>query len=1853
MNVLHRIALFFLFSPFFAFAQQVKLPEPLRAPQRTLTCGQAAAQQQLWQQHPERAARQAELDDRWYQMASGSSNSAAKGAPAYTLPVVFHIIHNNGPENLSDLQILAALDQVNDAFAHAGYFSVEGEDTGIRFCLARRTPDGAATTGITHTQSALTNFTMETQDLALKNLIRWDPTRYINIWVVAGINSASSGPGVAGYAYFPSSHGEAEDGIVCEASFLGADPAGNSVLVHELGHYLGLYHTFQGGCPNADCLLDGDRVCDTAPDQAQHSVCPFNSCSTDADAPAPNPFSTDADDPTTNFMDYSALECYAGFTAGQAARMQGVVETVRQSLLDSDGCLDPCTQPIQCLFQAVPAVSVPGQQIQLVNQTTGATTYQWFVEGAPIGPFTDNFYTFGQEGAYHIELIAANSDPNCSGSYSIYHVVDCPVNAGFITSETVISVGETVVFTDTSTGANSWQWLLNGVPAGTNPGFSYTFSSSGIYTVVLTAGNGACTDQAAVAIRVEAPCTGLMELGEYHSTDPVYNKLILHSTLFSQAGDVAGAGVLPVGFDNYKGLLAKWNGAAQLQWVKGVQGRYFHKMLEAPDGNWVAYAIGSPCLLTKIKPDGTVLWTKSFTISGSLSTYLGFNHLAIMPNGDIACCFIADNQNTTYLFRLDANGNLLWQKSFGGYTGCNISPAYDGSNNLWVFIFSDYYFVVSPDGQILNIREPVFTLGQGQYAELIRGNQHPDGSFSLWARTTLPNNDVGLVLYHFSPSGNLLWLRSFDNSGAAQNFEQYYPGDGWLLSLNVDLQHIALRLNEDGSTRWTKRFTGGGPAYVFTGFSGLEESPDGRVAGMNNTPNYKMYLTIFDPQDDAACDLVDFILPPAFQPPVNIQPITKSIIPSYIPFGDFNLVFEDLSLEFEPKCTAPAGCPEICDNGQDDDNDGLADCADPDCQCGPNNVCVPDATATLDSVVCQNGMLRVHLRVCNSAGAEIPVNTPVQFYLGDPVASVATAYGSPYFLPEKIAANTCLNVAFDLPVPPNGLIFGVLNDNGSLPTPFTPDQDFPATTLAECGYANNLFSFQVNYSAPSLDLGPDLLLCNSSVTVLSGGGGFARYRWADGSADSSFTAFGPGVYWLDAWDVCGNLYTDTVHIDLQTALPLDLGPDRIICPGDAIALSVAGFDEVNWAPLSEFSCPDCPNVIAAPDSALTLRVTGRSGNCFVSDSLRVTVAAPPFLSAQVEPAGCSSPTGSIEIAVSQGAPPFNFDWSDGGTGPVREQLLPGDYGVLVSDANGCTSADTFTVAATSPPQILSAQIIPVPCFGENSGQIALQVEGGAPPYQSSWSNGAGGLVLTGLAAGPYALVLTDAAGCTLQVNYDITQPAPLSAGVAHDADTCGQQTGALVLTGSGGVAPYQVLWSNGATGTAVDHLPAGDYSLTLTDANGCTLQQTHAVPAVDIPVSFGLESGLITCATPVVGASAAPGNFAYTWQTPSGVALSGAIQQVDLAGIYSVTATHPSGCTAVQTLLVGIDTLTPLAVIANAAVQIPCDQSAVVLDGTGSSSGPDIQLEWSQEQGGLWTTVGTGAVWATNVPGRYRLLVIDEINGCSAADTILVGVSEGIGGVWLGADSVSCFGWSDGVVRVDSVSGGAAPFEFALNQQAFGPEPLFVDLPPGGYTVRVRDAAGCLAQDSVVVGEPALLQLDLTASVNPVSPGEILSLTAEIEPAGTLLSGLEWEPAPLFPAQNQLFQILDLEDTTLIRLTVTTPEGCTATAQLRIDVRAGQVYRPNAFRPGGPAENANFTVYGGPELQEIELLQVFDRWGAMVFERRNFPPNNPALGWDGRFRGRELPAGVYVYHVELRFANGDRQVIKGEVVIVR
>jgi gliding motility-associated-like protein len=328
-----------------------------------------------------------------------------------TVPVVVHIIHTGGPENISNAQVQTAINNINAKFLMSNNYQ-------IQLCLAQRDPAGNPTNGITRDSSSLTTETMETDDISLKNINRWAPTCYLNIWIVRDINSISMGSGVIGYAYMPAAHGLNMDGIVIEAGYFGSSSINDCVGTHELGHYFGLYHTFENSCTNNNCLTDGDMVCDTPPDQTTFSACvpSANSCNTDANDPSTNnPFTTDVADLSDDYMDYSSLSCYSQFTAGQYTRMQFYLTNVRYSLLNCLSCSSPCPASVTATITSPVSTTIisTGTVISFSGAVVNSTSYQWYIVPSTIlSTATTASYTFSTAGTYWMKFRAISGNPS-------------------------------------------------------------------------------------------------------------------------------------------------------------------------------------------------------------------------------------------------------------------------------------------------------------------------------------------------------------------------------------------------------------------------------------------------------------------------------------------------------------------------------------------------------------------------------------------------------------------------------------------------------------------------------------------------------------------------------------------------------------------------------------------------------------------------------------------------------------------------------------------------------------------------------------------------------------------------------------------------------------------------------------------------------------------------------------------------------------------------------------------------------------------------------------------------------------------------------------------------------------------------------------------------------------------------------------------------------------------------------------------------------------------------------------------------------------------------------------------------
>ena len=282
----------------------------------------------------------------------------------FTIPVVVHIIHtgqNIGMgANITDEQIASAITALNEDFRKLEGSNGDGDgvDVGLEFCLASRDPNGNPTTGINRvngssvplyeTQGIAATGSLGADEVAVKSLSVWPRASYLNIWVVTEIEDNNAVNGIQGYAYFPVNN--VVDGIVILYNAFGTignvkpNTSMNRTLTHEVGHYLGLYHTFHSTSTcsaEVSCTTQGDRVCDTPPTITAGS-CNSPACS--------------GTQQVENYMDYTAEWCRNMFTEGQKTRMRNTLLTQRESITESLGCM---------------AVTAIDAGIVSINQPTG------------------------------------------------------------------------------------------------------------------------------------------------------------------------------------------------------------------------------------------------------------------------------------------------------------------------------------------------------------------------------------------------------------------------------------------------------------------------------------------------------------------------------------------------------------------------------------------------------------------------------------------------------------------------------------------------------------------------------------------------------------------------------------------------------------------------------------------------------------------------------------------------------------------------------------------------------------------------------------------------------------------------------------------------------------------------------------------------------------------------------------------------------------------------------------------------------------------------------------------------------------------------------------------------------------------------------------------------------------------------------------------------------------------------------------------------------------------------------------------------------------------------------------------
>jgi len=449
-------------------------------------------------------------------------------------------------------------------------------------------------------------------------------------------------------------------------------------------------------------------------------------------------------------------------------------------------------------------------------------------------------------------------------------------------------------------------------------------------------------------------------------------------------------------------------------------------------------------------------------------------------------------------------------------------------------------------------------------------------------------------------------------------------------------------------------------------------------------------------------------------------------------------------------------------------------------------------------------------------------------------------------------------------------------------------------TVTVTVHANTLVVTDSTHVNVSCQGGANGSLCIS----VTGGTPNYTYLWSPGQTSQCITNLLAAGYTMTVTDA--NLCTATLSFTITqpaSALTVATSQVNVACFGSAtgsIDLTPSGGTAPYTVAWSGGLIGFNPTNVAVGSYSYT--VTDGNG-CTAIGTVTITQPASAFTVsvAQTNVRCFGSLTGSITLTLSGGTTPYGaVSWTGGLTGLNPTNLAAGSYIYTIADANGCTKTGTVTITQPASAFTVTNSQTDVLCFGATNGTITLTASGGTTPYGAvTWTGGLTGLTSTNVAAGSYTYNILDANSCPASGTVTITQPTAIAVSSSHTNSNCGVSNGTITLSVSGGTPPYQaVIGGIPATNLTVAALAAGIYSYTVTDANNCT-----ATGSATVGQNGTTPTPTVNNATVCAGNNAtltATGGVSYQWSTG---ALTPSIT-TGIAGIYTVTATNASGCTA-------------------------------------------------------------------------------------------------------------------------------------------------------------------------------------------------------------------------------------------------------------------------------------------------------------------------------------------------------------------
>lgn len=728
------------------------------------------------------------------------------------------------------------------------------------------------------------------------------------------------------------------------------------------------------------------------------------------------------------------------------------------------------------------------------------------------------------------------------------------------------------------------------------------------------------------------------------------------------------------------------------------------------------------------------------------------------------------------------------------------------------------------------------------------------------------------------------------------------------------------------------------------------------------------------------------------------------------------------------------------------------------------------------------------------------------------------------------------------------------------------------------------------------------------------------YAWSNGQTTQTATGLGAGIYTVSVTDSALCVKTIIFQVLSSPVINHALTVNQPGCnggtTGSATMNASGGTGQLTyqWSPTGG-NGPTANNL--APGN-YTITVTDSLG-CSITDSITIYLAPPLSISTSSTPASCGTNNGSAFVTINSGTSPYSYSWlPNGGNGPTANNLLPGTYFITVMDSNGCTQTDsvyvnaigTFTLATTS--SLAN-------CAG-TGGSASVTVTGTTGPYTYNWQpSGGNSSTATNLNSGNYTVFVTDTANCVITANVSVGQISnTVSVTTSVTQIGCNVSAGGSITANpTGGTGSYSYQWSpTGGNGQTATGLPAGSYTVQITDSNQCTATASAVINPY-VAMSINVTSVPSPCTTTSGGSATAAvtdgtPTYSYSWSNGQTTATITNL----VAGTYTVTVTDGNNCTITGN--VTITQIPPVTVTASATNTAICNGQSTTLNTSVTGGTGTMSYNWSNGNINSSQTVSPGG-------NTTYTVTVTDVNSCSASAQVSVSVNpipvinistadDSIcygGNTILTATGANSFIWSPATGLSDTTV--SNPGVTALNATTT-------------YTV-VGTSAGCSSSANITI--TVLPQVTASFSANPVSGTAPLTVAIHYTGSGANAYNWSYGNGNASFTGNDTSIIYTTGGTYYVTLSATNSFNCSSNYSVKIEVsELSGLEFPNVFTPNGDIKNDLFGPLYEDNVSAISVT-IYNRWGEKVFDW-----NKVGGSWNGKdSNGKECPEGTYYYVV--------------------